>query len=134
VIASVRIEDCSIITPAGAITTSIFGVGISIEGTTSIHDLQIRRNWIFATKGIAIANGTTQGSLVADNYIRVTSGLACDDDSDDVAFVNNRIITATADLVVANQCDWNEALAVGNVINTATARSGEIPIKVVMTS
>jgi hypothetical protein len=132
--AHVLIEGCKFLTSAGALTTSIFAVAISIEGTASIHDLAIKNNWIFATKGVAIANGTLQGSVVSDNYVRVTSGLAFDDDSDDVAFVNNRIITATADLVVANACDWNEALAVGNFITTATGRSGEIPIKVVMTS
>lgn len=132
--AHVLFDGCRIITPAGAITTSIFATAISIEGTTAIHDLNIRNNWIFATNGVAVANGTTQGSLINDNYVRVTTGLAFNDDSDDIAHINNRIITATADLVVANACDWNEALAVGNIITTASARNGEIPIKVVMTS
>jgi len=133
--AHVLIDGCRVLSSAGALTTSVFGLGISIEGTASIHDLQISNNKIFATAGIAIAAGTLQGSFVNDNYIRTLgAGKACVDSSNDVAFVNNRIITAIADLVVANSCTWNEALAVGNIITTATARNGEIPIKVVMTT
>lgn len=131
--ASVKIDGCRFLSSAGALTTSVFGLAISIEGTTSIHDLQISNNKIFATAGIAIAAGTLQGSFVNDNYIRsLGSGKACVDSSNDVAFVNNRIITAVADTAVANQCTWNEALAVGNMITTGTARTTAIPIAVVM--
>ena len=133
--AHVNIDGCRILSSSGALTTSLFGLGIGIEGTASIHDLMINKNKIFSTAGLAIAAGTLHGSFVSDNYIRsLGAGKACVDSSNDVAFVNNRIITAIADLVVANSCTWNEALAVGNFITTATARNGEIPIKVVMTT
>lgn len=133
--AHVRIDGCRILSGAGVAATGIFALGIGIEGTASIHDLQISNCRILATAGIAIAAGDLNGSWVSDNYIRALgSGKAIVDSSNEVAFVNNRIITAQNDLVVANSCTWNAALAVNNIINTAQARSAEIPIKVVLTS
>jgi hypothetical protein len=133
--AHVGIHGCRILSGAGVAATGVFGLAISIEGTAANHDLQVSNNRIIATAGIAIAAGDLNGSWVSDNYIRALgSGKACVDSSNEVAFVNNRIITAINDLVVANSCTWNPVLAVNNIINTAQARSGEIPIKVVMTS
>jgi hypothetical protein len=133
--AHVLIDGCRFLSAAGVAAAGIFGLAIGIEGTASIHDLQISNNKIFATAGIAIAAGDLNGSFVNDNYIRsLGSGKACVDSSNDVAFVNNRIITAIADQAVANSCTWNEALAVGNKITTATARTTDIPIVVAMTS
>lgn len=133
--AGVRIIGCNFQPGAGVATTGLFGLGIGIEGTSSIHDLYIAYNRIFATAGINIAAGDLNGSVVEKNIIRsMGSGKACVDSSNEVAFVDNRIMTAINDLAVANSCTWNAAIAVGNLINTAQARSGEIPIKVVMTS
>ena len=133
--AHVRIDGLRILSGAGVAATGVFGLGIGIEGTASTHDLQISNSKIIATAGLAIAAGDLNGSWVDNNYIRALgSGKAIVDSSNEVAFVNNRIITAINDKVVANSCTWNEALAVGNVINTVQARSAEIPIKVVMTS
>ena len=133
--AHVYISGNRFLSAAGVAAAGIFGLAIGIEGTASIHDLQISNNKIFATAGIAIAAGDLNGSFVNDNYIRsLGSGKACVDSSNEVAFVNNRIITALADQVVANSCTWNEALAVGNKITTATARTTDIPIVVAMTS
>ena len=133
--AHVKIDGCRFVSAAGVAATGLFGLSIGIEGTSSIHDLQISNNKIFSTAGIAIAAGDLNGSFVNDNYIRTLgSGKACVDSSNEVAFVNNRIITALADQVVANSCTWNEALAVGNKITTATARTTDIPIVVAMTA
>lgn len=133
--AHVRFEGNRILSGAGVAATSLFALGIGIEGTTSIHDLQMSENRIFATAGVAIAAGDLNGSFVERNYVRTLgSGKAFVDSSNEVCFVDNRIVTAIADLAVASSCTWNEALAIGNLINTASARSAEIPIKVVMTS
>lgn len=132
--AHVRVQGCKIITPAGAITTSIFALGIGIEGTTAIHDFDISDNFIFATAGVAVANGTTQGSVIARNIIRVAGGLAINDDSDDVACVDNRFISSNGGLVEAQFCDWNSLLAVNNLATSNTAQSGNVPAAVVLTS
>jgi hypothetical protein len=133
--AHVRIEDCNFQPGAGVAATGLFALAIGIEGTSSIHDLYIAGNRIFATAGVAIAAGDLNGSVVERNIVRsMGSGKAFVDSSNEVAFVDNRIITAIDDLAVANSCTWNAALAIGNLINTNQARSGEIPIKVVMTS
>lgn len=133
--AHVRIEGCNIQPGAGVAATGLFGLGISIEGTASIHDLYVANNRIFATAGIAIAAGDLNGSVVENNIIRAMgAGKACVDSSNEVAFINNRLMTAINDLVVANSCTWNAALAVGNLLNTVQARSADIPIQVVMTS
>jgi hypothetical protein len=133
--AHVRIEGCNFQPGAGVAATGLFALAIGIEGTASIHDLYIANNRIFATAGVAIAAGDLNGSVVENNIVRsMGSGKAFVDSSNEVAFVSNRIMTAINDLVVANSCTWNAALAVDNIINTAQARSGEIPIKVVMTS
>lgn len=132
--ANIRVQGCKILTPAGAITTSIFAVGISIEGTAAIHDFDISDNFIFATEGVAVANGTTQGSVIARNIIRVTTGLNINDDSDDVACIDNRLINADSALAEASFCDWNAELAVGNLCSSNTARTAAIPTIVVLTT
>jgi hypothetical protein len=133
--AHVRIEGCNFQPGAGVATTGLFALAIGIEGTSATHDLYVANNRIFATAGIAIAAGDLNGSVVENNVIRAMgSGKACVDSSNEVAFVNNRLMTAINDLAVASSCTWNAAIAVGNLLNTAQARSAEIPIKVVMTS
>jgi hypothetical protein len=133
--AHVRFDGTRILSGAGVAATGLFALGIGIEGTASIHDFQMENCRIIATAGLAIAAGDLNGSWVSDNYIRALgSGKAVVDSSNEVAFVNNRIITAINDLAVANSVTWNAALAVNNIINTAQAPSAEIPIKVVMTS
>lgn len=133
--AHVRIEGCNFQPSAGMAATGLFGLGISIEGTASTHDLYVANNRIFATAGIAIAAGDLNGSVVENNVIRAMgAGKACVDSSNEVAFINNRLMTAINDLAVASSCTWNAALAVGNLLNTVQARSADIPIQVVMTS
>lgn len=132
--AHVRIQGCKFLTPAGAITTSIFALPISIAGTASIHDFEISDNFIFGTAGIKVANGATQGSVIARNIIRVTTGLNIEDLSDDVVCVDNRFINADAALAVAGFCDWNALLAVGNLGTSDQASSAAVPIAVVCTS
>jgi len=133
--AHVRIQGTKIITSAGAISTSIFAVGISIEGTASIHDFSISDNpMIFATAGVAVANGTAQGSDISRNTIRAVGGLCINDDSDDVACIDNRLISSNGGLVEAQICDWNPLLAVGNTVTTDSARNAAIPTIIVLTS
>ena len=127
--AHVRIIGNEITVGAGDMAV-IFGVGISIEGTASIHDLLIENNRITATIGIAIANGTLKGSLIRNNVIRAT-GLTIDEDSDDVQIVDNRLISdaagdgSGADAVI----DCNLALAVGNRITCSDHVNAPFPIQ-----
>ena len=132
--AHVKIAGCRIVTSAGAITTSIFATAVNITGTASIHDLNVLDNNIFATAGIAVANGTCHGSLIKDNVIRVVGGLCINDDSDDIACVNNRFISSNASLAETSFCDWNRLLAVGNKCVSNTAMNADIPTIVVLTS
>jgi hypothetical protein len=132
--AHVLVQGCKFLTSAGALATSIFAVAVAIEGTTSIHDLNILDNFIFATAGVAVANGTLQGSFIARNIIRVVGGLAINDDSDDIVCVDNRFISSNGGLVAAQFCDWNSLLAVGNLASSDSAQSGNVPAAVVLTS
>ena len=132
--AHVKIAGNKFITGAGVITTGIYALAIGIEGTAAIHDLNIEDNFIFATAGIAIAAGNLQGSFISRNTIRVVGGLAINDDSDDIACVNNRFISSNAARAEAGFCDWNSLLAVGNVVTSDTARNAPIPLEVALTS
>jgi len=132
--AHVRIEGSRIITTSGAITTSIFGTAINITGTAAIHDLNILDNNIFATAGIAVAAGNCHGSLIKDNVIRAVGGLCINDDSKEIACINNRLISSDAGLVEAAFCDWNPLLAVGNLCTSDTAVNAPIPLVAVLTS
>jgi len=132
--AHVLINGCKIITPAGAVTTSIFAVGIAIEGTAAIHDFEASDNFIFATAPIEVANGTLNGSLIARNTLKAVGGLCINDDSDDVACVDNRLISSNAALAEASFCDWNSLLAVNNIGTSNTARNAPIPAVVVLTT
>jgi len=132
--AHVRVKWCDILTSAGALATSIFGLGIGIEGTAAIHDFDISDNFIFGTAGVAVANGTTQGSRISRNTIRAEGGLCINDDSDDVACVDNRLISSNAGLVEANFCDWNSLLAVNNIGSSNSAHNAPVPAVVVLTS
>ena len=132
--AHVLINGCKIITPAGSISTSIFAVGISIEGTASIHDFEASDNFIFATAPITVANGTLQGSLIARNTLRAVGGLCINDASSDVACVDNRLISSNAALAEAGFCTWNTLLAVNNLGTSNTARNAPVPAVVVLTS
>jgi len=132
--AHVRIEGCRIITTSGKITTSIFATAINITGTAAIHDLNIVDNNIFATAGIAVAAGECNGSLIKDNVIRAVGGLCINDDSAEIACVNNRFISSDAALAEGGFCDWNSLLAVGNLCTSDGAASTAIPKIVVLTS
>jgi hypothetical protein len=131
--AHVVIDDCKFLSAAGTLTTGLFARAISIEGTASIHDLDISNNRIFATEGIVVGAGTLQGSFIRDNYIRVVGGLAIVDGSNDVACVNNMIISSVGGLVEAQFCTWNPLLAVNNMCTSDAAHNTQLPAAVVIT-
>ena len=114
--AHVRLINNRITVGAGSMTV-IFGVGISIEGTASIHDLVIQGNQITATLGITVANGTLMGSLICDNYIRAT-GITINDASGDCQLINNRLITdVDTDSDVKLGVVSTPELACGNIVS-----------------
>jgi hypothetical protein len=126
--AHVRIIDCNIVVGDGSMT-NIFASGISIEGTSAIHDLRIENCHITATEGITIANGTLMGSLIRNNVIRAT-GECIDDDSDDVQVVGNMLISdAAAAETGAGVVDCNTSLAVGNRITCSDHLNAPWPLQ-----
>lgn len=124
----VRIVDSCIDVLAGSMT-NIYAVGISIEGTSSIHDLVIENCHITATEGITIANGTLMGSMIRNCVIRAT-GECIDDDSDDVQVVSNMLISdANATEAGAGVVDCNTALAVGNRVTCGDHLNAPWPLQ-----
>lgn len=124
--AHVRILGNEITVGAGDMT-KIFGVGISIEGTTC-HDTVIAGNRITATAGIAVveAAAAAMGSRIEDNYIRAT-GLAIDDNSDDFQVINNRWITDINTATSTDGYDFSIALSCGNIQMGATGLCDSVP-------
>jgi hypothetical protein len=124
--AHVRIDGNTITVGAGDMS-KIFGVGISIEGTTC-HDTHITNNNITATAGIAIveAGAAAMGSIIQGNVIRAT-GLAIDDNSDDFQVVNNRWMTDIDTSTSTAGYDFNIQLAAGNIQMGATGLCDSIP-------
>jgi len=125
--AHVRIEDCNFDVLAGSMT-NIFALAISIEGTASPHDFLILRNHITATLGIHIAGSAAavMGSLIGENIIRAT-GLAINDDTDDVQVVNNRWMTDVDTSTSTAGYDFNLQLAAGNIQMGASGLCDTIP-------
>lgn len=123
----IRIEDCVISCSAGALA-NIFALAISIEGTTTGTDFRIVRNHITATLGISIVEATlaTYGSLIADNVL-YTTGIAIDDNSDDVQVVNNRWMTDIDTTTSTAGYDFNIQLASGNKQTGVTGLGDTIP-------
>jgi hypothetical protein len=114
--AHVRLINNRITVGSGSMSV-IFGVGIAIAGTASIHDLVIQGNQITATLGITVANGTLMGSLICDNYIRAT-GLTITDASGDCQLINNRLITdVDIDGDVKLGVTSTPELACGNIVS-----------------
>jgi hypothetical protein len=128
--AHVRIIDNTITVGAGDMAV-IFGVGISIEGT-SVHDTVIAGNNITATIGVVVVEATAaaMGSRIEDNYIRAT-GLTIDDNSDDFQVINNRLMTdAVGDNTAACAAfDINLALAVGNRLTCNDHLNAPLPVE-----
>jgi hypothetical protein len=129
--ASVRIIDCDIVISAGD-TTNIFAEGISIEGTASIHDLQIRGNRIYATQAIAIANGNTYGNWITDNYIYATA-LTIKDSSGHCLIVNNRLISAANSTITgAGVITSADGMGAGNKLTCGDDHNAEYPLEDVL--
>lgn len=127
--AHVRIEDC-IITVGNGDRTNIFGIGISLEGTT-FHDCFIGRNKIDGTIGIKCAAGlTAHGGMIYENFIRST-GLWIDDDSDDFMVINNRGITAVDTATSTAGYDFNLALAAGNIQTGSGGETDTVPFTLI---
>ncbi len=132
--AHVRLIGNEITVGAGAMA-NIFGVGISIEGSSAIHDTMILGNTITATVGVHVVEATAaaMGSIIADNYIRAT-GLTIRDASEDFQVINNQLIstanddgTGTGGGALAVKCAI--ALAVGNRLTCGDHYNAPFPIQ-----
>ncbi|MFA5323494.1 MAG: hypothetical protein WC373_12560 [Smithella sp.] len=129
--ASVRIINCDWPLRGGS-TAGIFAEAISIEGTTSIHDIRIAHCRIYATQGIAIANGATDGSWIHDNYIYAT-GLTIKDSSGTCLIVNNRLISAaSATITGAGVITSADGMGAGNKLTCGDDHNAEYPLEDVL--
>jgi len=91
------------------------------------HHCTVENNQFHTGIGIYIAsNCTGTQSVIRGNVFNVTT-LGIDDDSDDVAIIDNRIISAA---VLASSYDINVAKAAGNVV-TGSDNTLDVPIKAV---
>lgn len=95
--AHVRIIGNEITVGAGSASV-IFGVGISIEGSASIHDTVIEDNLIYGTVGVHVVEAAAAafGSRINRNLIRAT-GFCINEASDDFMITNNTMISDAAD-------------------------------------
>ena len=121
-----RIENNRIMT-GGASRSNIFGVGISIEGTTGIHDTIIRHNIIDATAGIDIVEATApgMGGVIANNIIRAAD-VCIEDSSGDFMVVDNRLISdADQDSDIKGAIICTEDLACNNIVTHSGAEMSE---------
>lgn len=113
--AIVKVIGCRIVQNPGAYGTGIFGIGVSIEGTTSTHETVIEDNFIDATVGVKVAaSSPAYGSIIKDNVIKSVS-FWVDDDSDTVMVINNRACTAINCATSTAGYDFNLDLAAGNL-------------------
>jgi len=93
---------------------------IWILGTT-VGGLEIIGNQIFGAIGIDCDSTNAQNGIVMNNLIRCTT-LAIDDTSQDLLFIDNRIITTMANDVTPQEvCNVNVKFAVGNLITGDTS-------------
>jgi len=109
------LNDVHIYQDSGAVKCTI---GLSIGGTTSgLGRMQIINCLIMGTEGIDIADTSAyyEGAMCKDTVI-IATALCIDDNSDAMAFINNRLITAAASGSAAGSgiVDWNAGLAAGN--------------------
>jgi hypothetical protein len=109
--------------------SKIFGVAISIEGTTC-HDTLILDNFVTATLGITVpeAGAAAMGSVIKGNLLR-TVGIAIDDDSDDFQVVDNVWLTDVNTGTSTAGWDFNVQLAAGNLQTGATGLTDEVPYR-----
>jgi hypothetical protein len=119
--AIVKVIGCRILQSPAAYGTGIFGIGISIEGTSATHETVIEDNFIDATVGVkVVASSPSYGSVINNNIIKSTSYWV-DDDSDTVMVVNNRACTAINCATSTAGYDFNLDLASGNLQTEANA-------------
>jgi len=99
----------------GAYGTGIFGIGVSIEGTASTHQILIDGNWINATVGVkCVENSPAYDGVISNNFIHSVSYWV-DDDSDRFHVINNRAITDIDCATYTAGFDFNLLLASGNL-------------------
>lgn len=113
--ALVIVQGVKIVQGPGAYATAIFGIGVSIEGTASTHQISIDSNWINATVGVkCVANSPAYDGVISNNFIHSVSYWV-DDDSDQFHVINNRAITDIDCATYTAGFDFNLLLASGNI-------------------
>lgn len=121
------LNDVHIYPDAGAARCTI---GLSIGGTTSgLGRMQIINCLIIGVEGIDIADTSAyhEGAMCKDSVI-IATALCIDDNSDAMAFVGNRLITAanSGSATGSGIVDWNAALACDNYAVSGNA-DGPLP-------
>ncbi len=129
--ALVRIEGLEIYQHPGAYGTGIFGVGIAIEGTASNHQTVIKGCYINATEGIdVVASAPAYDSRIEDCIIHAVL-LTIDDNSDQFAVINNRLITDADTGTSTVGYDFNLKLAAGNIQTGSGGETDTVPFALI---
>jgi hypothetical protein len=125
--AIVKVCDCRIVQNPAAYATGIFGIGISIEGTTANHQTLISGNWINATVGIKVATSAPcYDSVICNNFIHSVSYWV-DDDSAICHVIDNRGITDIDTGTSTAGYDFTLALAAGNIQTGSGGETDSVP-------
>ena len=125
--ALVIIHGVKIVQHPGAYGTGIFGVGVSIEGTTATHQITIDRNWINATVGVAcVASSPAYDGVISNNFIHSVSYWV-DDDSDQFHVIDNRACTDIDTGTSTAGYDFDLKKAAGNIQTGSGGETDWVP-------
>lgn len=121
------LNDVHIYQDAGGVKSTI---GLEVSGTTSgIGRAQMRNCLIIGVEGMDIADTSAdyEGAMCKDSVF-IATALCIDDNSDSMAFVGCRLITAanSGSATGSTIVDWNAALAVDNYAVSGNA-DGPLP-------
>lgn len=129
--ALVRIEGVEIYQNPAAYGTGIFAVGIAIEGTASNHQTVIKGCYINATEGIdVVESAPAYDSRIEDCIIHAVL-LTIDDNSDQFAVINNRLITDADTGTSTVGYDFNLKLAAGNIQTGSGGETDTVPFALI---
>jgi hypothetical protein len=129
--ALVVIYGVRIVQNPAAYGTGTFGVGISIEGTASTHQILIDRNWVNATKGVTcVASSPAYDGVISRNFFH-TVDMWVDDDSDQFHVIDNRAVTDIDTATSTSGYDFDLKKAVGNIQTGSGGETDWIPFGLV---
>jgi hypothetical protein len=129
--ALVRIEGFDLYQSPATYGTGICAVGIAIAGTASNHQTVIKGCYINATEGIdVVESAPAYDSRIEDCIIHAVL-LTIDDNSDQFAVINNRLITDADTGTSTVGYDFNLKLAAGNIQTGSGGETDTVPFALI---